>query len=45
VRYALDRCWEQLDLNRIPEADMREFVAQHRAAAPAWAALRKRWRA
>ncbi|PSS29834.1 hypothetical protein PHLCEN_2v2675 [Hermanssonia centrifuga] len=44
IVYALSRYWNRVDINRIPEQDMCEFVARFRAAEPAWKELKKKYR-
>ncbi|PCH44788.1 hypothetical protein WOLCODRAFT_27048 [Wolfiporia cocos MD-104 SS10] len=43
ITFALTRYWNRVDINRIPEQEMNEFVRQHRAAAPAWAQLQRKY--
>ncbi|TFK41454.1 hypothetical protein BDQ12DRAFT_645914 [Crucibulum laeve] len=43
ISYVLSRYWNRVDINRIPEADMNQFVARNAAAAPAWAAVRRKY--
>ena len=43
IVYALSRYWNRVDINRIPEQDMDEFVARHRTAATAWAELKRKY--
>ncbi|KAF8520935.1 hypothetical protein BU17DRAFT_46142 [Hysterangium stoloniferum] len=43
VIFVLTRFWTQVDINRIQEDDMDRFVARNPAAAPAWAAVKRRY--
>ncbi|KII91319.1 hypothetical protein PLICRDRAFT_51489 [Plicaturopsis crispa FD-325 SS-3] len=43
IIFALNQFWNTIDINRIPESDMHTFVVRHRAAAPAWSALRRKY--
>ena len=43
IVFALSRYWNRVDINRIPEQDMHEFVVGHKAVAPAWAELRRKY--
>lgn len=43
VAYALSRYWDRVDINRIPDQDMSEFVRQYPTAAPAWRELRRKY--
>ncbi|KAF8191143.1 hypothetical protein BJ912DRAFT_303604 [Pholiota molesta] len=43
ISYVLVRHWNRVDINRITEQDMNSFVARNASAAPAWAALRRKY--
>ncbi|KJA26846.1 hypothetical protein HYPSUDRAFT_132377 [Hypholoma sublateritium FD-334 SS-4] len=43
IAYVLVRFWNRVDINRVPEADMALFVARNPTAAPAWAAVRRKY--
>ncbi|KDR68360.1 hypothetical protein GALMADRAFT_231325 [Galerina marginata CBS 339.88] len=43
ISYVLIRYWNRIDINRITEQDMNVFVVRNAAAAPAWAALRRKY--
>ena len=43
ISYALARYWNRIDINRIPELDMHEFVKVHRSAAIPWSELKKKY--
>ncbi|KAF9003337.1 hypothetical protein BDQ17DRAFT_1425302 [Cyathus striatus] len=43
IIYALSRYWNRVDINRIQEQDMNQFVARYEVAAPAWAAVRRKY--
>jgi len=43
ITYLLNRYWNRVDMNRIPEQDMTDFVAAHREAAQGWTALRRKY--
>jgi hypothetical protein len=43
ITYALSRHWNRVDINRIPEQDMNQFVARNTAAAPAWGAVKRKY--
>ena len=43
ISYLLSRYWNSVDINRIPEQDMRQFVARNPSAAPAWAAIKRKY--
>jgi len=43
VIFVLARFWAQVDINRIQEDDMDRFVVRHPTAAPAWAAIKRRY--
>ncbi|KAF9486270.1 hypothetical protein BDN70DRAFT_870365 [Pholiota conissans] len=43
ISYVLGRYWNRVDINRITEQDMNVFVSRNAAAAPAWAALRRKY--
>ncbi|THH30843.1 hypothetical protein EUX98_g3342 [Antrodiella citrinella] len=43
IIYALTRYWDRVDINRIPEQDMRELIAHYPAASPPWKELRRKY--
>ncbi|EIN09024.1 hypothetical protein PUNSTDRAFT_68258 [Punctularia strigosozonata HHB-11173 SS5] len=43
ISFVLARYWNQVDLNRIPEQDMRDFIRVHKDAASAWAAIKRKY--
>jgi len=43
ISWVLSRYWNRVDINRIPEHDMNQFVAQNVAAAPAWSAIKRKY--
>lgn len=43
IIYMLGRYWNRIDINRITELDMNLFVARNVAAAPSWAALKRKY--
>ncbi|OCH91260.1 hypothetical protein OBBRIDRAFT_834324 [Obba rivulosa] len=43
ITFAITRYWNQVDINRIPEHEMNEFVKSNNAAAPGWASLKRRY--
>ncbi|RDB30398.1 hypothetical protein Hypma_007220 [Hypsizygus marmoreus] len=43
ILYALSRYWNRVDINRIPEQDMSQFVARNPTAAPAWTAIKRKY--
>lgn len=44
IVYALTQYWNQVDINRIPEQDMTDFVTHYADAGPAWAELKRKYR-
>lgn len=44
IIFAINRYWNRVDINRIPEQDMVEFVRQHPTAASGWGELRRKYR-
>lgn len=44
IAFTLSQYWNQVDINRIPEQDMDDFVAHCPAAAPAWTELKRKYR-
>ncbi|KAJ3524022.1 hypothetical protein NMY22_g11184 [Coprinellus aureogranulatus] len=44
IIFVLSQAWDRVDINRIPEQDMDQFAVRNSSVAPAWAALRKRYR-
>ncbi|KAF9527437.1 hypothetical protein CPB83DRAFT_768486 [Crepidotus variabilis] len=43
ITFVLNRYWNRVDINRIVEQDMNQFCARNPAAAPGWAALRRKY--
>jgi hypothetical protein len=43
IIYVLSNYWNRLDINRIPEQDMAQFITRNAAVAPAWTALRRKY--
>ena len=43
IVFVLNRYWNTLDINRIPENDMERFVELVPVADPAWTALKRRY--
>ncbi|KAI9568033.1 hypothetical protein HD554DRAFT_811133 [Boletus coccyginus] len=43
IVYTICRYWNRLDINRVPEHDMNQFVTCHRTAALSWAALKRKY--
>lgn len=43
IAYALSRYWNEVDINRIPEQEMNDFVGLHTSAAPAWSQLKRKY--
>jgi hypothetical protein len=43
IVFILGRYWNSIDINRIPEHDMERFVEVVRAAAPGWAAIKRKY--
>ncbi|KZS97318.1 hypothetical protein SISNIDRAFT_529784 [Sistotremastrum niveocremeum HHB9708] len=41
--FMLTRYWTQVDINRIPDADMERFVSQHEEATTAWDAIKAQY--
>ncbi|KAF8120210.1 hypothetical protein EV363DRAFT_1408060 [Boletus edulis] len=44
IVYTICRYWNRLDINRVPEHDMNQFVTSYRTAALSWAALKRKYR-
>ncbi|KAI0826356.1 hypothetical protein BC629DRAFT_1455612 [Irpex lacteus] len=44
IVFTLSQYWDQVDINRIPEQEMPEFVARYPAVGPAWSELKKKYR-
>ncbi|EMD34733.1 hypothetical protein CERSUDRAFT_86160 [Gelatoporia subvermispora B] len=44
IIFALNRYWNQVDINRIPEQEMNDFVKAHSTAGPGWTSLKRRYR-
>ncbi|KAF8886470.1 hypothetical protein CPB85DRAFT_1336383 [Mucidula mucida] len=45
ILYMMLRYWQRVDFNRISEHDMDQFVNRNADAAPAWFAIKKKYRA
>lgn len=43
IIFVMTRYWSEVDINRIPDQDMREFVRQHPAAAAPWSELKTKY--
>ncbi|KAF7338766.1 hypothetical protein MSAN_02199100 [Mycena sanguinolenta] len=43
IIYVLSRYWNRVDMNRIPEHDMNQFVSRNTSVGPAWAAVRRKY--
>ncbi|KAF9788139.1 hypothetical protein BJ322DRAFT_1106156 [Thelephora terrestris] len=43
ITYLLNRYWDKIDINRIPEQDMNDFAAAIPDASRAWASLQKKY--
>ena len=43
IMYILARYWNRIDINRIPEQDMNDFVKHYKTVATPWAELRKKY--
>ncbi|ETW75766.1 hypothetical protein HETIRDRAFT_481245 [Heterobasidion irregulare TC 32-1] len=43
IIFFVSRYWNSVDMNRIPEHDMNHFVEVYGAAAPGWAALKRKY--
>ena len=43
IAYVLSRYWDRVDINRIPEQDMKHFVARNTTVASAWVALKRKY--
>jgi hypothetical protein len=43
IVFIMCRYWNGIDINRIPEHDMDRFVEVVRAAAPGWAAIKRKY--
>ncbi|TFK70820.1 hypothetical protein BDN72DRAFT_838495 [Pluteus cervinus] len=43
ISYVLTRFWNKVDVNRILEQDMNQFVSKNQAAAPAWTAVKRKY--
>ena len=44
VGFILTQYWDDIDINRIPEHDVVQFVQEYRSAAAAWAAIKRKYR-
>jgi len=43
IAYVLSRYWDRVDINRIPEQDMRNFIVRNPTVAPAWTAVKRKY--
>jgi hypothetical protein len=43
ITYVLSHYWNRVDINRIPEQDMGQFIARNAAVAPAWTAVKRKY--
>lgn len=43
ITYLLNRYWDKVDINRIPEHDMNDFAIATPDASRAWASLQKKY--
>ncbi|EDR04550.1 uncharacterized protein LACBIDRAFT_304324 [Laccaria bicolor S238N-H82] len=43
ISYVLTKYWNRVDINRIPEQDMSQFVARNASVAPAWLAVKRKY--
>lgn len=43
ISYVLTKYWNRVDINRIPEQDMSQFVARNASVAPAWSAVKRKY--
>ncbi|KAF8735294.1 hypothetical protein AX14_002331 [Amanita brunnescens Koide BX004] len=43
ITYVLSRYWNRVDINRIPENDMNQFVANNSTAASSWKAVKRKY--
>lgn len=43
IVYAMTRYWTRVDLNRIPEQEMNDFVARFPAVSPSWQELKRKY--
>ena len=43
IVFIMTRYWNSIDINRIPENDMDRFVELVGAAAPGWAAIKRKY--
>ncbi|KAK0449612.1 uncharacterized protein EV420DRAFT_1707719 [Desarmillaria tabescens] len=44
IIFMMPRYWNRMDVNRIPEIDMDQFVERNAEARPAWIAIKKKYR-
>ncbi|KAG7446983.1 uncharacterized protein BT62DRAFT_931562 [Guyanagaster necrorhizus] len=44
ITFVMPRYWNRVDVNRIPETDMDQFVQRNADAKPAWTAIKKKYR-
>lgn len=43
IVYVINRYWNRVDINRIPEHDMNQFAVCNGAAAPGWTAIKRKY--
>lgn len=43
ITYVLSHYWNRVDINRIPEQDMGQFIARNAVVAPAWTAVKRKY--
>lgn len=44
IVFLISRYWNRVDINRIPEHEMNDFVRQYREAAAGWMELKRKYR-
>ncbi|KAK0204203.1 hypothetical protein DFS33DRAFT_1275259 [Desarmillaria ectypa] len=44
ITFVMPRYWSRVDVNRIPETDMDQFVERNAEIRPAWIAIKKKYR-
>lgn len=43
IIYVMTRYWDRIDINRVPEQDMKDFARLNPTVAPAWLELRRKY--
>lgn len=43
IVYVVTRYWNEVDINRVPEQDMDDFVRRYPAAGPAWGQIKRKY--